>query len=137
MKLQELKQVRQEGRCPVTELKHEQELEAELEQQAVQADFTVEDMIELCLSKPVQTNDSPVSRIRQVIPGCSTASCCKPYRLAPLSGVLWLNLSFVPASLPWLAVLQRHVLHVSVLVSALGWLCADERLMASLLHPLY
>ncbi len=53
IKLQELKQIRQLGRCPATEAKAEKKL-AEAEQVKHQTVFTVEDMVELYLTEYIE-----------------------------------------------------------------------------------
>lgn len=70
VKLQELKQIRRQGRCPATEAKEqrqrekEQVLESEQEQvELAQKSFSVEDLVELYLTQYIEDRKSPSGKI--------------------------------------------------------------------------
>lgn len=66
LKLQELKQIRREGRCPATEAREQQELKLEREQarvEPVEKLFTVADLVELYLTQYIEDRKSSNGRI--------------------------------------------------------------------------
>ncbi len=66
LKLQELKQIRRQGRCPRTEAKELREHEKEQEKERVEAAeklFTVEDLVELYLTQYIEDRKSPNGQI--------------------------------------------------------------------------
>ncbi|MES9921430.1 MAG: tyrosine-type recombinase/integrase [Candidatus Thiodiazotropha sp.] len=66
LKLQELKQIRRQGRCPRTEAKEQQKQEKEQEKaraEPVAKLFTVKDMVELYLTQYIEDRKSPSGKI--------------------------------------------------------------------------
>ncbi|MEW8288252.1 MAG: tyrosine-type recombinase/integrase [Candidatus Thiodiazotropha endolucinida] len=66
LKLQELKQIRRQGRCPRTEAKEQQKQEKEQERarvEPVEKLFTVKDMVELYLTQYIEDRKSPSGKI--------------------------------------------------------------------------
>lgn len=66
LKLQELKQIRRQGRCPRTEAKEQQKQEKEQEkarEEPVEKLFTVKDMVELYLTQYIEDRKSPSGKI--------------------------------------------------------------------------
>lgn len=62
LKLQRLKQIRRQGRCPRTEANEQQKLEKELVEQ-VEKSFTVEDLIELYLNQYIEDRKTPSGQV--------------------------------------------------------------------------
>ncbi len=66
LKLQELKQIRRQGRCPRTEVKEQQKQEKEQEKarvEPVEKLFAVKDMVELYLTQYIEDRKSPSGKI--------------------------------------------------------------------------
>ncbi len=67
LKLQELKQLRRQGRCPATEAREqkqrEREQKQEQERQEAEERFTVEDLVELYLTQYIEDRKSPNGQI--------------------------------------------------------------------------
>ncbi len=67
LKLQELKQLRRQGRCPATEAKEQKQREREQkqEQERLEAEkrFTVEDLVELYLTQYIEDRKSPNGQV--------------------------------------------------------------------------
>ena len=70
VKLQELKQIRRDGRCPATEAKEQKQLEREQVQELEQGQsdsgqksFSVEDLVELYLTQYIEDRKSPSGKI--------------------------------------------------------------------------
>ena len=67
LKLQELKQLRRQGRCPATEAREEKQREREQKQEQERREaeklFTVEELVELYLTQYIEDRKSPSGRI--------------------------------------------------------------------------
>lgn len=119
LKLQELKQIRRQGRCPVTEAREQQKQEKELaltqEKEQIEAAkklFTVADLVELYLTQHIEDRKSPSGRI--------IAGARKPKGQSETRRTLYGDVIPKLGGMPADAVTRKHVVDMVMIIVQRG-----------------